>query len=106
LVPLFEYRRDDVNAGMLAADVCIYGLYAGVQVPSQATDVDLPQACVGAPELLRFYPEGTVEWVGQDLAGSGVTLTIADRRSTEIRFAFVEVFPGGMIRRFDEVRAP
>jgi prepilin-type N-terminal cleavage/methylation domain-containing protein len=87
--------------------VCIYGLGTGVQTPSQAQDVDPPTDCLGALQRLRFEPDGTFtdpDDAFSAVPNSGVTLWIGDRSIPgDVKYAMIQVFPGGLIRAFEEV---
>ncbi len=49
-----------------------------------------------------------MEWEGQQLNGAGVNIIIADRRrkgsTSAENLTMIEVYPGGLIRKFDNVR--
>jgi prepilin-type N-terminal cleavage/methylation domain-containing protein len=87
--------------------VCIYGLGTGVQTPAQAQNVAPPIDCLGALQRLRFEPDGTFsdpDGTFSDVPNAGVTLWIGDRTIPgEVSYAMVQVFPGGLIRTFEEV---
>ena len=93
--------------GLLANDAraCILGVIRGVQVPSQVTTVAWPNTCMSAttPVVIQFNPAGEMTMVGQDLAGSGVTLVLADRRDSAPTHTVIEAWPGGLIRKYSGV---
>ena len=87
--------------------VCIHGLGTGVQTPAQAQEVDPPADCIAAPQRLRFEPDGTFSDPDDGFSAvpnAGVTLWIGDHSiAGEVTFAMIQVFPGGLIRTFEEV---
>jgi hypothetical protein len=103
-------QMTDKTDALLREDnaVCIYGLDAGVQTPAQAQAHDPPTDCVAAPQTLRFEPDGsfsdpTGTW-SATMDNVGVSLWIADRSVPgNPRLAVVQVFPGGLVRRFEGI---
>lgn len=95
--------------GLLLADdtVCLYGLGTGVQAPSQAQAADPPTDCLGAVQRLRFEPDGTFADPADAFSAvpnAGVTLWIGDRTIPgQVSFSIVQVYPGGLIRVFEEL---
>ncbi len=87
--------------------VCIYGLGTGVQTPAQAQDVAPPNDCIVAPQLLLFSPDGTFSDPNSTFSAvpnAGVTLWIGDRTTPgQVSYAMIQVFPGGLIRAFEDV---
>lgn len=86
--------------------VCIYGFGEGVQTPSQLATIIPPSDCLSEMQRLRFEADGTFTDPLNDfqVPNSGVTLWIGDRSVPgEERAALIQVFPGGLIRAFDNV---
>ena len=87
--------------------VCIHGLGTGVQTPAQAVSVDPPDECMVAPQRLRFEPDGTFSDPENTFSGvpnAGVTLWVGDHSiAGEVGYSMIQVFPGGLIRTFEEV---
>jgi hypothetical protein len=87
--------------------VCIHGLGTGVQTPAQAVAVDPPDDCMAAPQRLRFEPDGTFSDPDSTFSGvpnAGVTLWVGDHSiAGEVSYSMIQVFPGGLIRMFEEV---
>ncbi|MEE9386647.1 MAG: prepilin-type N-terminal cleavage/methylation domain-containing protein [Nannocystaceae bacterium] len=107
---LWRASRSLVQAGILAVHdrACVYGVYVGVQMFEGQVDsaaAAAPTACLSGSETLRFFPDGHVEWDGRALNGAGVTLVVADRRTAEVKESHIQVFPGGLIRKIDNVAA-
>lgn len=106
--PLFQQRLGDTEDALIGSDVCVRGVFRGVQVPGQVVNDPIPGGCAGeggAPDyILEFFPDGHMEWQGETLNGAGITLAIADERvvGNEI-FTFIQVFPGGLVRKFEGV---
>jgi prepilin-type N-terminal cleavage/methylation domain-containing protein len=90
--------------------VCIHGFGTGVQTPAQAVNVDPPDDCLAAPQRLRFEPDGTFsdpDNAFSAVPNAGVTLWVGDHSiPSEINYAMIQVFPGGLIRAFEEVSSP
>lgn len=87
--------------------VCILGFGEGVQTPAQFDTITPPSTCLGAVERLRFESDGTFTDPLDDFSvpNSGVSLWIADRSVPgNERRAIVQVFPGGLIRVFDDIQ--
>jgi prepilin-type N-terminal cleavage/methylation domain-containing protein len=102
--PLRQAHRDLVASGSLAGsdEVCINGLYRGIIVDGGGAEPP-PVGCLGGNLQLMFFPDGHMEWVGTDLRGAGVTIVVSDNRATTPLTSHVQVFPGGLIRKFDKV---
>ncbi|MCX4242797.1 pilus assembly FimT family protein [Paraliomyxa miuraensis] len=107
---LFERVAMTVQRDALLLDdakVCIFGLGTGVQTPAQAQNVLPPDDCLPGVQTLRFEPDGTFSDPNNAFSvvpNAGVTLWIGDRTvAGELSYALVQVFPGGLIRTFDEV---
>lgn len=100
----------DSNGALLTQDdrVCIYGLQSGVQAPSQAVEVVPPDDCVGQQQRLQFEPDGSFsdpDATFGTVDNAGATLWIGDRSvSGQTKLTMIQVFPGGLIRSFEEVR--
>jgi len=98
----------DQTDGLLITDnrVCIYGFGEGVQTPAQFAAITPPSDCLGAIQRLRFESDGTFTDPNNAFVvpNSGVTLWIGDRSVPgEDRRALIQIFPGGLIRVFDNV---
>ncbi len=89
------------------AVVCIFGLGTGVQTPAQAQVVAPPDDCLAQLQRLRFEPDGTFRDPAgdfSDVPNAGVTLWIGDRSIPgDPQLSIVQVFPGGLIRAFEEL---
>jgi hypothetical protein len=100
---------DDGEDSLLATSqrVCIYGLTSGIPAPSQAATVDAPADCLAAAQRLEFASDGSFsdpDMTFATLDNAGVVLWLADRTvAGETKLAMIQVFPGGLIRRFNEV---
>lgn len=107
--PFERVAMSEQREALLLADdtVCIHGLGTGVQTPAQAQDVAPPGDCIAAPQRLRFEPDGTFsdpDGTFSDVPNAGVTLWVGDRTVPgEVSYAMIQVFPGGLIRAFEEV---
>lgn len=98
---------DASDALLMAGNrACIYGFGEGVQTPAQFASITPPSSCMPTMERLRFEPDGTFTDPNDDFAvpNSGVSLWIVDRTiPAEERAAIVQIFPGGLIRVFENV---
>lgn len=105
-------RIAEQDGGALAADVCIYGFQSGVRPPSQAVVEDRPTTCLDAQteQRIEFQPDGSFSIPDDSvdvLANSGVTMWFGDNRIPgQTRYGMIEVFVGGLVRTFPEVRNP
>ena len=97
--------RDRVDAGLLTDVACITGLVAGIRPPSEPAAVALPGDCLGGARDLEFGPDGGFVLLDDPLEDAGVTLVVRDASSEQVYYSFIEVFPGGLIRKFDGVPA-
>jgi prepilin-type N-terminal cleavage/methylation domain-containing protein len=88
--------------------VCIYGLQSGVQAPVFAQDMAPPDDCVAQQQQLRFEPDGSFTDPNNTFAtipNAGASLWIADRSVPgNTRLAVIQIFPGGLIRSFEELQ--
>jgi prepilin-type N-terminal cleavage/methylation domain-containing protein len=98
------------GATLLLADgrVCVYGLQSGVQAPAFAQDLPPPQDCVGAPQQLRFEPDGSFTDPNNSFStipNAGASLWIGDRSiPNQTKLSVIQIFPGGLVRSFEEIR--
>lgn len=110
-VELYYSDLQQYAGGRLALnnDVCIRGFTKGIQAPSQANMAGIPGGCIAAGlQTLRFFPTGEMRIevpgepdVQRDWGGS---LIIADNRVTgKPVFTVVEIFPGGLVRKRENV---
>lgn len=108
--PMDRAAMHDVNAGLINANdtVCVYGFTPGVQAPSQAAAVADPTDCVGNPQTIVFEADGRFsdpDGLFTAVPNAGATLWIADRTIvTEPRFTLLQIFPGGLIRTFEQLQ--
>lgn len=115
-VSMTDQRDALIRAG--GDQVCIHGLGTGVQTPAQAQDVAPPADCLGGQQRLRFEPDGTFGVPQEEGPGgsyvpvsgvpnAGITLWIGDHSIPgEVTYAMIQLFPGGLIRTFEEVSSP
>ncbi len=107
---LFErvtMERNEDALLQLNDQVCIFGLGDGVQAPSTAEAVAPPVSCLADEQLLQFEPDGTFtdpDNAFNTIPNAGVTLWIGDTTVPgEITYSVVQLFPGGLIRVFEEL---
>lgn len=105
-VLLWGNYRDKVDGGLLGTEACITGMSPGITPPSQPNDAELPTGCLGGPQNIIFQPDGTFTLPDDPWPDAGMTLVIVDKSSAAPIYSIIEMFPGGMIRKFDEIPAP
>ena len=89
----------------LVGHVCVYGLYDGVRAPDMPSPVQTSLSCLSGSQSLTFFPDGTFRSSATLSAGAGVTLVVADYRLADMpNLSLFELFPGGSVRRLDNVR--
>ncbi|MFV8756612.1 pilus assembly FimT family protein [Nannocystaceae bacterium ST9] len=103
---LWGNYRDAIDGGLLGAQACITGMSPGITPPSQPNDSELPTACLGGPQNIVFEPDGGFTLPNDPLPDAGMTLVVVDRSSTAVTYSIIEMFPGGVVRKFDEVPPP
>jgi prepilin-type N-terminal cleavage/methylation domain-containing protein len=88
--------------------VCIYGLTSGIPAPSMAATVAAPTDCLATAQQILFASDGSFSDPTSTFAtldNGGAVLWVADRTlANDTKLAMVQVFPGGLVRRFMEVR--
>jgi type II secretory pathway pseudopilin PulG len=101
---------ENSNASLITAGavtpVCIYGFTPGVQTPSQATTVDPPSDCVAGTQRLVFEADGRFSDPNNAfnaVPNAGATLWIADRTLGTPKYSFVQIYPGGLVRTFEDL---
>ena len=103
----YQYRLIDYGAGQLQNDACIRGFYGGIQAAKGAVNTTFPAVCLTSPQTVRFFPDGTFEVTSATPTMArddmGVVLVLADTR-TEPTYTEVQIWPGGTIRKLDNVR--
>ena len=92
---------DNVDGGMLMDKACIAGMFAGIKPAIEGVDEDMPTDCLGGTEQLTFEPDGSFTLPNSPFPDAGMTLVVADLESDN--YSLIEVWPGGMVRKFDEV---
>ena len=100
---------NNYDGGLIAGQACITVMAAGISAPSEAADnqTQLPDACgTDLPAVIMFQPDGSYALPGDPRPGTGMTLVIQDSSSAQIYYSIIEMFPGGLIRKYDEMPAP
>jgi hypothetical protein len=104
---LWGNYRDRIDGGLIADAACITGMEPGISPPSEANDAQLPAGCgTDLPKSILFQPDGSFALEDDPLPDAGMTLVIQDASSDQIYYSIIEMFPGGLIRKFDEIPAP
>jgi type II secretory pathway pseudopilin PulG len=106
-VYLWGNYRDRFDGGLIAAETCITGMEPGISPPSQPNNAQLPTSCgTDLPKSIIFQPDGSFALQDQPQPDSGMTLVIKDASSAQVYYSIIEMFPGGLIRKFDEIPEP
>ena len=104
---LWGNYRDRFDGGMIADAACITGMEPGITPPSEANDAEMPVACgTDLPKAIIFGPDGGFTLADDPLPDAGMTMVIRDTSSAQVYYSIIEMFPGGLIRKFDEIPAP
>jgi prepilin-type N-terminal cleavage/methylation domain-containing protein len=104
---LWGNYRDRIDGGLIADAACITGMEAGISPPSQPNNAQMPVACgTNLPKSILFQPDGSFALENEPLPDTGMTLVIQDASSDQVWYSIIEMFPGGLIRKFDEIPAP
>ena len=103
-VPLWGNYIDRVDGGLIADEACITGLEPGISPPSEANDAIMPVDCgTNLPRAIIFTPDGSFTLAHDPVEDAGVTLVVKDDSSAQVYYSIIEIFPGGLIRKFDEI---
>jgi type II secretory pathway pseudopilin PulG len=106
-VLLWGNYRDRIDGGLIAADSCITGMVPGITPPSQPNNEELPAQCgTDLPKSIVFTPDGSFVLANEAQPDAGMTLVVRDASSAQIYYSIIEMFPGGLIRKFDEIPEP
>ena len=104
---LWGNYRDEVDGGLITNDACITGLVPGISPPSEVNNTALPQGCGdNLPSAILFQPDGSFHIADDTEIDAGMTLVVRDASSDQVYFSIIEIFPGGLIRKIDEMPAP
>ena len=58
------------------------------------------------PTSILFQPDGSFHLSDDSVSDAGLTLVVQDASSDLVYYSIIEVFPGGLIRKIDEMPAP
>ncbi len=106
-VLLWGNYRDRIDGGLIAAEACITGMEPGIKPPSEPNNAQLPTACgTDLPKSIIFQPDGSFALENEPQPDAGMTLVIKDASSQQVYYSIIEMFPGGLIRKFDEMPEP
>ena len=78
----------------------------GITPPSQPNGAELPTTCLGGSQSIIFGPDGSFTLPNDPWPDAGMTLVVVDQSSDAPTYSIIEMFPGGLIRKFDEVPPP
>jgi prepilin-type N-terminal cleavage/methylation domain-containing protein len=101
---LWGNYRDLMDGGLIADEACITGMEAGITPPSEANDAQMPTDCgTNLPKSIIFQPDGSFALEDEPQPDAGMTMVIKDESSAQVYYSIIEMFPGGLIRKFDEI---
>ena len=101
---LMRIDRDRVDGGLISTEACITGMEPGISPPSEANNTAMPVACgTNLPRAILFQPDGSFTLDDDPEPDAGMTLVIRDSSSAQTYYTIIEMFPGGLIRKFDEI---
>lgn len=105
---LWGNYRDRIDGGLIGDSACITGFSAGISAPSEINDNNavLPTACLLNPQSIVFQPDGSFIDPTNPFDDAGITLVIRDTDSDAVEYSIIEIFPGGLIRKFDGQTPP
>ena len=104
---LWGNYRDRVDGGLIAQEACITGMEPGITPPSQANNAQLPTGCgTDLPKSILFQPDGGFRLADNPQPDAGMTMVIQDASSQQVWYSIIEMFPGGLIRKIDEIPPP
>jgi prepilin-type N-terminal cleavage/methylation domain-containing protein len=95
--------RSKVDGGLLGDRACITGMAPGITPPSQPNDAEMPLACLGGQQNIIFQPDGTFTLPNDPWPDAGMTMVVADLGSSVPEYSIIEMFPGGLVRKFDNI---
>lgn len=103
-VLLWGNYRDRYDGGLISDGACITGMEPGITPPSEPNDAELPVGCgTDLPKSIIFQPDGSFALEDEPQPDAGMTLVIRDASSAQVYYSIIEMFPGGLIRKFDEI---
>jgi len=101
---LWGNYRDRVDGGLIADQTCITGMEPGISPPSEVNNTQLPTDCAtNLPRAILFQPDGSFTLNDDPEPDAGMTLVVRDSSSAQIYYSIIEMFPGGLIRKYDEI---
>ena len=103
-VPLWGTYISNIDGGLVSGEACITGIEAGIVPPSEAIGTAMPTACgTNLPRRILFRPDGSFLVPEEPDTDAGFTLVVKDESSAQNYYSIIEMFPGGLIRKFDEI---
>ena len=101
---LWGNYRDRMDGGLIADQACITGMEPGISPPSEVNNAQMPVACgTNLPRAILFQPDGGFTLDNDPQPDAGMTMVIRDSSSETVYYSIIEMFPGGLIRKFDEI---
>lgn len=99
----YDGNRLGNNQGYGETPACIYPVEIGIRPPSQLQAVAASTDCLSTTSSVVFLPGGTLGFQQSgatvDLQGAGLVIPIVDQRTPASKTAaYIEVFPGGLVR--------
>jgi prepilin-type N-terminal cleavage/methylation domain-containing protein len=103
-VLLWGNYRDRMDGGLIATECCITGMEPGIKPPSEPNNAQMPTDCGSdLPKSILFQPDGSFALQNEPQPDAGMTMVIKDFSSAQVYYSIIEMFPGGLIRKFDEI---
>src|SRR5690606_14848016 len=103
-VLLWGNYRDRIDGGLISAEACITGMEPGITPPSEQNNTQMPTGCgTGLPKSIIFQPDGSFALEDEPQPDAGMTMVVRDASSAQIYYSIIEMYPGGLIRKFDEI---
>lgn len=101
---LWGNYRDRIDGGLIADQACITGMEPGISPPSEVNNTQMPVDCgTNLPRAILFQPDGGFILDNDPQPDAGMTMVIRDNSSAQVYYSIIEMFPGGLIRKFDEI---
>lgn len=99
---LWALHEDRYGGGVISTSSCNGGLYNGVVAPGE-TPHEASFACITAEQELVFFPDGSFGFAAAAGPPAGVTAILARQDTSGKVATVIEVYPGGNIRKRENV---
>lgn len=99
---LWSHSESTYGGGVISDSSCNGGLYNGVVAPGEPA-ASASVGCITEAQELLFLPDGSFRFAGAQTAPAGVTAVIIRKDGGRKTGTVIEVFPGGNVRRLNNV---